>query len=90
MDSGEEYADTFQKNWFHSMSEIEFDDVKRNIRLGQLYNELRRQLYQIKRNKCRLPTITKDFIQPFVEITREKPAHVARCILDSEDEPTTV
>lgn len=87
-DSSEEYANTFQDNWFH-MSEIEFDDVKRNLRLAQLYSELQRQLSQIKQNKCDLPILTKTFMKSYVDAARTKPAEVTNCIQNDERQRLT-
>lgn len=89
-DSSDEYATTFQHHWFHSMSEIEFDDVKRNLRLNQLYSELRRQLCQIKQNKCRLPMLTKPFMKSLVDVARTRPADALQCVENPEEQRTTV
>lgn len=84
--SSEECTSTFQNHWFHSMSEIEFDDVKRNLRLSQLYNELRRQLYQIKQNKCQLPVLSEEFMKPLIEMARKCPVDAAYCVNQLEQQ----
>lgn len=85
--SSEECAQTFQNHWFHSLSQVEFDDVKRNLRLSRLYNDLRRQLYQIKQNKCKLPVLSEKFMRPFVEVAETNPAEAASCLNEKEQLP---
>lgn len=84
-DSSEEYNSTFQNNWFHSMAEIEYDEVKRSFRLGQLYNELHRQWYQIKQNKYEAPTFTEKFMKSLVDTARTRPADAIRYLEENEN-----
>lgn len=66
------------------MAEIEFDDVKRSFRLGQLYNELRRQWYQIKQNECEVPMFTEKFMKSLVDTARTRPSDAIRYLEEQE------
>ena len=68
------------------MSQIEFDEVKRNLRLSQLYSELRRQLSQIKQNKCQLPVLSDKFMKPLIEVARARPLDAVHCLSQYEQQ----
>lgn len=83
-DSSEEYKNSFQNNWFQSIPQTEFEDLKRSSKLEQLYNEMRRQLCQIKKNKYELPILTRTFIKSMVDAARTKPTEAMQYILEDK------
>lgn len=72
------------------MAGIEFDDVKRSFRLGQLYNELRRQCCQIKQNKSDVPIFTEKFMKSLIDTARTRPMDVVRCLEEQEQFQTSM